>query len=107
MEPRPEFNPTVGSFPFTEQDWDQTPPAVQGYVSTLHDEMSQLHEQVARLQARLNQDSTTSSRPPSSERRENQTCRRHIPIRERFSRLPGRHKGGDGEIRRGSAPDEP
>jgi hypothetical protein len=32
MEPRPEFNPTVGSFPFTEQDWDQTPPAVQASV---------------------------------------------------------------------------
>jgi hypothetical protein len=41
MEPRPEFNPTVGSFPFTEQDWDQTPPAVQAYVSTLHDEVAQ------------------------------------------------------------------
>jgi transposase len=67
MEPRPEFNSTVGSFPFTEQDWDQTPPAVPAYVSTLPDEMSQLHEQVARLQARLTQDSTTSSRPPSSD----------------------------------------
>jgi transposase len=67
MESRPEFNPTVGSFPFTEQDWAQTPPAVQAYVSTLHDEMSQLHEQVERLQARLKQDSTTSSRPPSSD----------------------------------------
>ena len=67
MELRPEFNPTEGSFPFTEQDWAQTPPVVQAYVSTLHDEMSQLHEQVARLQARLDRDSTTSSRPPSSD----------------------------------------
>jgi transposase len=67
MELRPEFNLTVGSFPFTEQDWAQTPLAVQAYVSTLHDEMSQLQEQMERLAARLQQDSTTSSRPPSSD----------------------------------------
>jgi hypothetical protein len=42
MEPRPKFNPTVESFPFSEHDWAQTPPVVQAYVSTLQDEMSQL-----------------------------------------------------------------
>jgi transposase len=67
MERHPKFTPTVESFPFTEHDWAQTPPVVQAYVSTLHDEMNQLQEQVERLQARLNQDSTTSSRPPSSD----------------------------------------
>jgi transposase len=67
MEPRPKFNPTVGSFPFTERDWAQTPPVVQAYVSALQDEMSQLHEQVEQLQARLNQESTNTSRPPSSD----------------------------------------
>jgi hypothetical protein len=30
MEPRPKINHTDGSFPFTEQDWVQTPPMVQG-----------------------------------------------------------------------------
>lgn len=74
MEPRPEFKPTVRTFPFTERDWAQTPPAVQAYVSTLDDEMgrlygemSQLQERIESLEARLQQNSTTSSRPPSSD----------------------------------------
>ena len=29
-----EPNRTSGSFPFTEQDWEQTPPAVQAYLHT-------------------------------------------------------------------------
>jgi hypothetical protein len=74
MEPWPEFPPTVESFPFTEQNWAQTPSAVQAYVSTLHDEMArlhneigQLHERVETLEARLQQNSTTSSKLPSSD----------------------------------------
>ena len=67
MEPPPEANSRVWSFPFTEHDWEQTPPAVQAYLHTLREEMGQLHEQVERLEARLNQNSTTSSRPPSSD----------------------------------------
>ena len=74
MESRLAFDPTVWSFPFTEPDWAQTPPAVQAYISTLHDEMGrlrhamgQLQERVESLEARLNQNSTTSSRPPSSD----------------------------------------
>lgn len=67
MEPLPEFNPATWPFPFTEQDWEQTPPAVQAYLHTLRHEMGQLHERVESLEARLNQNSTTSSRPPSSD----------------------------------------
>ena len=66
--------PTAWSLPFTEQDWEQTPPAVQAYVHTLHEEMShlchemkQLQERLESLEARLKQHSTTSSRPPSSD----------------------------------------
>jgi transposase len=55
------------SFPFTEQDWEQTPPAVQAYLHTLHHDIGQLHERVESLEARLKQDSTTSSKPPSSD----------------------------------------
>jgi transposase len=62
-----EPNRTSGSFPLTEQDWEQTPPAVQAYLHSLHDEIGQLQERVERLEARLHQDSTTSSRPPSSD----------------------------------------
>ena len=67
MEPSLESNTPVWPFPFSEQDWEQTPPAVQTYLHTLHDEMAQLKEQVERLEARLNQNSTTSSKPPSSD----------------------------------------
>jgi transposase len=67
MESRLESNVTVWPFPFTEQDWEQTPPAVQAYLHTLRHEMGQLQERVESLEARLNQNSTTSSRPPSSD----------------------------------------
>jgi len=54
-------------FPFTPQNGAQTPLAVQAYVHTLRDEVKQLHDGVERLEARLRQKSTTSSRPPSSD----------------------------------------
>jgi transposase len=58
---------TAWSFPFTPQDWEQTPAAVQAYVRTLHDELTQLYERAETLEARLTQNSTTSHRPPSSD----------------------------------------
>ena len=58
---------TAWSFPFPPQDWAQTPLAVQAYVRTLRDEVAQLHDRVETLQARLTQNSTTTSRPPSSD----------------------------------------
>ena len=67
MEPRSEPAPTVWPFPFTLQDWAQTPLAVQAYVRALRDEVAQLHDRVETLEARLHQNSTTSSRPPSSD----------------------------------------
>ena len=67
MEPPSEPTNTVWSFPFTPQDWMQTPLAVQAYVRALHDEVAQLHDRVETLEARLQQNSTTSSRPPSSD----------------------------------------
>ncbi len=36
MEPLPEPTNTVWSFPFTPQDWEQTPPAVHVYLHTVH-----------------------------------------------------------------------
>jgi transposase len=67
MEPRSEPANTVWPFPFTPQDWEQTPPAVQAYLCTVRDELAQLHDRVESLEARLKQNSTTSSRPPSSD----------------------------------------
>jgi transposase len=54
-------------FPFTPQDWEQTPPAVQAYLCTVRDEVEQLQGSVEALEARLRQNSTTSHRPPSSD----------------------------------------
>src|SRR5262247_576614 len=65
MEPWSEPTDTAWQFPFTPQDWEQTPLAVQAYVRTLRDEVMQLHNRVETLEARLTQNSTTSSRPPS------------------------------------------
>ena len=67
MEPRSEPATTVWPFPFTPQDWEQTPPAVQAYLRTVRDELGQLHNHVETLEARLKQNSTTSSRPPSAD----------------------------------------
>ena len=67
MEPQSAPHNTVWSFPFTPQDWEHTPPAVQAYVHTLHDELTQLRARVEALEARRAQNSTTSHRPPSSD----------------------------------------
>ena len=67
MEPRSEPPNTDWSLPFTPQDWAQTPLAVQAYVRTLHDEVARLQNRVETLETRLQQNSITSSRPPSSD----------------------------------------
>jgi transposase len=65
MEPLPELTNTAWPFPFTPQDWEHTPSAVQAYLRTMHDELGQLQARVETLEARLTQNSTTSHRPPS------------------------------------------
>jgi transposase len=67
MKPWSDPTNTIWPFPFMPQDWAQTPLAVQAYVRTLRDEVAQLHDRVETLEARLTQNSTTSSRPPSSD----------------------------------------
>jgi transposase len=67
MASRSESTDICWPFPFTPQDWEQTPPAVQAYLHTVHEALRQLQERVDTLEARLTQDSTTSSRPPSSD----------------------------------------
>jgi transposase len=67
MDTLREPHATVWPYPFTEQDWAQTPPAVPAYLHTLRDERGPLQERGENLEARLTQHSTPASRPPSSD----------------------------------------
>ena len=87
MEPLSEPANPLWSFPFTPEDWAQTPCAVQAYVRTLRDEVAQLQDRVETLEARLQQNSTTSSRPPSSDSP-------YKKPRKRMTTTPHRKAGG-------------
>jgi transposase len=65
--PAPTSDPTTWPFPFSQADWEQTPPAVQAYIAALHQELAQLKQRVEALEARSHATSQTSSRPPSSD----------------------------------------
>ena len=54
-------------FPFSPADWENTPPAVQAYLLSLHQRLDQLQQQIDQLQGRLAKTSQTSSKPPSSD----------------------------------------
>jgi Family of unknown function (DUF6444) len=93
MEALSEPTNTVWSFPFTLQDWAQTPPAVQVYLHTVHDALGQLQERVDTLEARLKQNSTTSSRPSSSDspsKRASPAHKRHRLAQSRWETGPSR-----------------
>jgi transposase len=65
--------------------WDRTPPEAQAYILALEARVAALEATVQELLERLQQDSRTSSRPPSSD----------PPERERPRRQPsGRRRGG-------------
>ena len=84
---------TVWSFPFTPQDWAQTPLAVQASVRALRDAVQQRHDRVETLEARLQQHSTTSSRPPSSDSPYKKPCLRPTaPTPRKVGGQPG-HPG--------------
>ena len=65
-QPQPPDTP-LWPYPFSQHDWDQTPPAVQAYLRTLHDELTHCKTHGETLEARLAQTSQTSHRPPSSD----------------------------------------
>lgn len=58
---------TAWPFPFSPQDWDQTPASVQAYLRTVQHDLVELRQRVETLETRLHQNSTTSHRPPSSD----------------------------------------
>lgn len=71
--------------PLPSDIWDRTPPEAQAYILALEARVAALETTVQELLERLQQDSRTSSRPPSSD----------PPDRQRARRQPsGRHPGG-------------
>src|SRR5262249_20107013 len=87
MEPLTAPMDTACPFPFGPQDWEHTPAAVQAYVHTLQDELTQLRARVGALEARLTQNSTISHRPPSSDSL-------YKKSRQRLTTTPRRKAGG-------------
>ena len=84
-------------FPFSRQDWDHTPSAVQDALLALHNQLAELQQQyftlqqqVDRLQERLEKTSQTSSKPPSSD------SPFQKPKRPKSSRKRGARKGHPG-----------
>jgi transposase len=89
--------------PFSQAVWDQIPAAVQDYITALEARMAALGAAVQRLEAtvqhlteRLQQDSRTSSRPPSSDPPQALGKR---PRREPSGRRPGGQPGHEGQTR--------
>jgi transposase len=89
--------------PFSQELWEQTPATVQDYIRALEARVAALEAVVQRLEAtvqdlteRLQQDSRTSSRPPSSDPPQATTKR---PRREPSGRRPGGQPGHEGQTR--------
>jgi hypothetical protein len=53
LSPAPTLDITAWPFPFSHADWEQTPPTVQAYIATLHQELAQLKQRVKALEARI------------------------------------------------------
>ena len=54
-------------FPFSRQDWEQTPKAVQEFILNMVPVIKHLEKKIEEIESRLNQNSGNSNRPPSSD----------------------------------------
>jgi len=91
------------TFPFSQEEWEQAPGAVQTYLLTLQtqlDAFQQQHQalqlQVDHLQGRVDQTSQTSSKPPSSDSPFKKTKRGDSPSRGGSSGKRGGRQGHPG-----------
>jgi transposase len=94
--------PKPSDLPLSQDDWDALPRHVQGaflvYVTTLELRIRKLEEEVRVLRARLDQDSSNSSKPPSSDLAGK---KKHPSMRERkLKRHPGAQVGHEGSRRK-------
>src|SRR5687768_15452973 len=92
--------------PIPKELWDLIPPAAQAallaLIGTLQNEVATLRQQVADLNARLDQNSQNSSRPPSSD----PPNVKRPPPREPSKRRRGAQPGHDSHHRALLPPDE-
>ena len=51
--------------PFSQQDWEKTPKPVQDFIINVMNEITSLNSKIEKIERRLNQDSSNSSKPPS------------------------------------------
>ena len=89
--------------PFSQELWDQTPSAVQDYICALEARVTageaaiqSVEATVRHLTERLQQNSRTSSRPPSSDPPQALATR---PRRDPRGRRPGGQPGHEGHTR--------
>jgi transposase len=76
--------------------WDRLPPEAQAYIQALAAHIVALEAAVRQWQEQLQQDSRTSSRPPSSDPPQARSPR---PRREPSGRRPGGQPGHEGQTR--------
>lgn len=76
--------------------WERTPPEVQAYIRALEARVAALEATVQQVREQLQQDSRTSSRPPSSDPPQALAKR---PRREPTGRRPGGQPGHEGHTR--------
>ena len=57
----------ASGLPFSQADWDLTPKAIQAFVLSTMTRLGELGKKIDQIAIKLNQDSSNSSRPPSSD----------------------------------------
>jgi transposase len=82
--------------PVSPEVWERTPPEAQAYIRALEARLVALEAIVCQLQEQLQQNSQTSSRPPSSDSPQALGKR---PRREPSGRRPGGQAGHEGQTR--------
>lgn len=81
------------SLPFSAEEWDQTPPAVQEFVLSLLVRVQTLEAEVAGMREQLNRNSGNSSQPPSSDGPQQVSRPAHRPKSERQRGGQPGHRG--------------
>lgn len=78
---------TAGEKPFSDEEWAQTPPAVQEFLLSLIVHVQKLEAEIAELRERVNRNSHNSSKPPSSDGPE-------VPPKTNRKTKSNRNRGG-------------